>query len=86
MAGNGPKSSAASGALAISAHHKAVRRPGAFVESLAGSVLSAPAAFLIFLLIIGPAAAVIVICFTDWEFGCGCPVICRVGEFPGLVR
>ncbi|MDY7030487.1 MAG: sugar ABC transporter permease [Thermodesulfobacteriota bacterium] len=32
-------------------------------------MLSAPATFLIFLMILGPAGAVVVICMSDWEFG-----------------
>ncbi len=41
------------------------------MEALTAYILSAPAVLLIFLMIIGPVAAVIIICVTDWEFGAG---------------
>lgn len=48
---------------------KARKWLGDNIEALTAYVLSAPAAFLIFFMIIGPAVAVILICVTDWEFG-----------------
>lgn len=44
-------------------------RAGATAELLAAWVLSGPAVGLMWLMLLGPAAAVIVLSFTDWTFG-----------------
>lgn len=62
------------------------RDSGSSLESLAGYLLSAPAVLLILLLILGPAAAVIVICLTDWEFGAGAISFVGLENFQLLFR
>lgn len=63
--------------FALPASGFARRRPGATMKVLAAWTLSAPAVFLIWLVLIGPAIAVVVLSFTDWTFGM--PTITWIG-------
>lgn len=47
----------------------AAAAPGAWVETLAGWVLAGPAIVLMWLMLLGPAVAVILLSLTDWTFG-----------------
>jgi multiple sugar transport system permease protein len=53
------------------------RRAGAFAEALAAWVLAGPAIALMWVMLLGPAIAVIVLSFTDWLFGA--PQIAWIG-------
>lgn len=53
------------------------RRAGAVAEGLAAWVLAGPAIALMWLMLLGPAVAVIVLSFTDWLFGA--PQIAWIG-------
>jgi multiple sugar transport system permease protein len=53
------------------------RRAGAAAEALAAWVLAGPAIALMWLMLLGPAVAVIVLSFTDWLFGA--PEIAWIG-------
>lgn len=47
----------------------AARHPGALAETLAAWSLAMPALILLFLFLLGPSAAAVVLSLTDWQFG-----------------
>ncbi|MCP3464540.1 carbohydrate ABC transporter permease [Bradyrhizobium sp. CCGUVB23] len=64
-------------APSASAHAGTARPAGLAAEMLAGWILASPAVMLMWLLLLGPAVAVVVLSFTDWTFGA--PTIAWVG-------
>jgi multiple sugar transport system permease protein len=56
-------------ALARVRHQPARALPGAVAEALAGWTLAGPAIVLMWLMLLGPAVAVVLLSLTDWTFG-----------------